>query len=96
MMKFHITFETHTITQILKATLCYKILFTVLSLNTQSLPAKFTDITLFIDELRTHNCYVDVINFQETWTTENIYYADFNSSDYTGTFNRLLVLLTAD
>ena len=35
--------------------------FTVLSLNTQSLPAKFTDITLFIDELRTHNCYVDVI-----------------------------------
>ena len=39
--------------------------FTVLSLNTQSLPAKFTDITLFIDELRTHNCYVDVITFKK-------------------------------
>ena len=57
--------------------------FTVLSLNTQSLPAKFTDITLFIDELRTHNCYVDVINFQETWITDNTYFADFNISGYT-------------
>ena len=57
--------------------------FIVLSLNTQSLSTKFTDITLFIDELRTHNCYVDVINFQETWITDNAYYADFNISGYT-------------
>ena len=57
--------------------------FTVLSLNTQLLPAKFTDITLFIDELRTHNCYVDVINFQETWITNNTNYADFNIYGYT-------------
>ena len=57
--------------------------FTVLSLNTQSLSAKFTDITLFIDELRTHNCYVDVINFQETWITDNTYYADIHVSGYT-------------
>ena len=57
--------------------------FTILSLNTQSLSATFTDITLFIDELWTHNCYVDVINFQETWITDNTYYADFNISGYT-------------
>ena len=57
--------------------------FTVLSLNTQSLPAKYTDITLFIDKLRTHNCYVDVINFQDTWITNNTYFADFNISGYT-------------
>ena len=57
--------------------------FTVLSFNTQSLTAKVTDIILFIDELRTHNCYVDVINFQETWVTDNTYFADFNISGYT-------------
>ena len=32
---------------------------------------------------RTHNCYVDVINFQETWIRDNTYYADFNISGYT-------------
>ena len=79
-MKIPITFQTHTTTQILKSTLCYKILN--LSLNTQSLPAKFTEITLFIDELRTHNCYLDVINLQETWITDNTYYADIHISGY--------------
>ena len=56
---------------------------TILSLNTQSLHTKVTDITLFIDELRTHNCYMDVINLQYTWITDNTSYSDFNISGYT-------------
>ena len=83
-LKILLTFQTHTTTQILKCTMLQNTqTFTVLSLNTQSLPAKFTDITLLIDELRTHNCYVDVINFQETWFTDNTYYAYLNISGYT-------------
>ena len=64
--------------------------FTVLSLNTQSLPAKFTDITLFIDELRTHNCYVDIINFQEIGLQIILI------MQTQCTYNRLPVLFTAD
>ena len=63
---FHTDSEVYTVIQNIQT-------FSVLSLNTQLLPAKFTDITLFIDELRTHNCYVDVINFKETWITDNTY-----------------------
>ena len=54
--------------------------FTVLSLNTQSLPAKFTDITYLLMNYGHITVMLDVINFQETDTT---YYADFNISGYT-------------
>ena len=45
--------------------------FSVLSVNTQSLPAKFTDITLFVDGFLKHNCYVDVIHLQDSWITNH-------------------------
>ena len=48
----------------------------------QSLPANFTDITLFIYDFLKHNCYVDALNLQETWITNHTYYANFDIPGY--------------
>ena len=56
--------------------------FTVMSLNCQSVASKFDDLKIFIDEMITHNCYIDVINLQETWLGDSSYYADFTIPGY--------------
>ena len=49
------------------------------SLNSQSLMAKFTDITLFIDDLLKHNCYIDVIHLQETYIKTSLLSTKLNN-----------------
>ena len=56
--------------------------FTVMSLNCQSVASKFDEVKIFIDEMMTHNCYIDVINLQETWLGDSSYYADFTIPGY--------------
>ena len=56
--------------------------FTVMSLNCQSVASKFDELKFFIDEMMTHNCYVDVINLQESWPGGSSYYTDFTIPGY--------------
>ena len=63
---------------------------------TQFLPTKFSDITLFIDELRTHNCHVHVINYKKPGLQIILI---MQTSIFLATqcsYNRLLVLLPAE
>ena len=53
-----------------------------MSLNCESVAAKFDELNFFIDEMVTHNCYVDVINLQETWLGDSSYYIDFTIPGY--------------
>ena len=59
-----------------------KTTFTVISLNCQSIAAKFDELKYFIEDLMTHNCYIDVINLQETWQGSDTYYNDFTLHGY--------------
>ena len=59
-----------------------KTTFTVISLNCQSIASKFDDLKYFIEDLMTHNCYIDVINLQETWQGGDSYYHDFTLPGY--------------
>ena len=56
--------------------------FTVISLNCQSIASKFDELQYFIDDLTNHNCYIDVINLQETWQGNDTYYNDFTLPGY--------------
>ena len=58
-----------------------KTTFTVMSLNCQSVAAKFDELKNFIDEMMTHKCYVDVINLQETWLGDSTYYTILQYQD---------------
>ena len=53
-------------------TLCKKRgCFSILSLNCQSLNAKFDSLLTLIDELKQHNIEIGVICLQETWLAED-------------------------
>ena len=50
--------------------------FTVMSLNCQSISAKFNKFEMFINYLTNHNCNADIINLQESWLSASSYYND--------------------
>ena len=45
-------------------------MFTTLSLNIESINAKFNQLTSFMDNLNEHKCEIDAIFIQETWLTD--------------------------
>jgi hypothetical protein len=56
--------------------------FTVLSLNCQSLNAKFNKLTLFIERLKHKNIEFSAICFQETWCGEDVDYSLYQFENY--------------
>ena len=62
---------------------CHKSPFTVLTLNVQSLHAKFDRLTNFIDELSAEDIFFSAICIQETWLPgPNVDMATFNIQNY--------------
>lgn len=56
--------------------------FSVLSLNTQSIRAKFDQLYIVITELMSQNLYFSAICLQETWQSDNDNLSMFNLPDY--------------
>ena len=46
--------------------------FSILSLNIQSLPSKFTEFQELIQHFQINNCEPDILCLQETWQIQNI------------------------
>ena len=57
--------------------------FTVLSLNCQSLNAKFDALVVFIEEFRLHHFEFSAICLQETWLSDNSDLSVFQLHNYT-------------
>lgn len=54
----------------------------IVSLNIQSLQAKFIDLQEFIDEFWRQNCYLDIICLCETWNIKNEDYIQLKGYDF--------------
>lgn len=60
-----------------------KSIFSILSLNIQSLNAKFNDLQLYLDNYKTFNCEPSLISIQETWLGEDSDLDPFRLDGYT-------------
>ena len=58
-------------------------IFTVLSVNCQSIRAKYDKILLLIEQLKQYDLYFSIICLQESWLTEEADLTMFHISDYT-------------
>ena len=56
--------------------------FTVLSLNIQSINAKFNSLTIFLNTNNSQNTTIDVICIQETWLNEDEDMCSFQMPNY--------------
>jgi hypothetical protein len=57
-------------------------IFTILSLNTQSLNAKFDALTIMLNKMQSEGFIISVICLQETWANENTNYDLYKLNDY--------------
>ena len=56
--------------------------FTALSLNIQSINAKFNNLTIFLNTINSQNTIIYVICIQETWLNEDEDMCSFQMSNY--------------
>ena len=56
--------------------------FSILSLNIQSLRAKFNEFELLVETTRNKGCKLSIICLQETWLTENIFLTGLQMEGY--------------
>ena len=70
--------------------------FSILSLNIQSLRAKFNEFEVLVETLRNNGCKLSIICLQETWLTENSSLSGLQIEGYEFIFNLLDVALMLD
>ena len=60
-----------------------KKVFSLITLNCQSLNAKFTELNLFLQEIINSSCHIDALCLQETWLSDNSDTSLFDIDGYT-------------
>ncbi len=73
----------HTFEKLVKTLKTYKNKFSILSLNIQSLGAKWSELQIFIERLKNEGVFFSALCLQETWLAEGADISDYDLNGYT-------------